>query len=375
VGSETSDGGTVVETLLNFLFGTALALVAIVASGYFWQWFYIRPTGQDETLYLTTKDGWKLAVHHYVPHDGSVGSPVILCHGLSSNRFSFDLPGCPSLAEYLRALGRDVWVPELRGSGMGDVPGLFFSDVPYSWDFDDHLRNDVPAIIDLVLERSAATKAHWIGHSMGGLLILAYLAGHDEPRVASAVTMGSPVGFSHVRNGNFNFLLKLKWLIAKFPIFPLPFVGRLVTPFARWLSKYLLGAFYAPNLTPQTARKVIALAAELVTSNKIWLTFGRFVETGRFADPAGRLYLTNLPNTQVPILFTGGTKDMMAPELAVLAACDPTADHSGKRECLIFGKASGCVEDYGHMDLLVGERVEQEVFPVILKALQEHDDH
>jgi len=33
--------------------------------------------------------------------------------------------------------------------------------------------------------------------------------------------MGSPVGFSHVRNGNFNFLLKLKWLIAKFPIFPL----------------------------------------------------------------------------------------------------------------------------------------------------------
>jgi len=138
--------------------------------------------------------------------------------------------------------------------------------------------------------------------------------------------------------------------------------------------KVLAGSVLRSQSEASNCRKVIALAAELVTSNKIWLTFGRFVETGRFADPAGRLYLTNLPNTKVPILFTGGTKDMMAPELAVLAACDPTADHSGKRECLIFGKASGCVEDYGHMDLLVGDRVEQEVFPVILKALQDHDD-
>jgi pimeloyl-ACP methyl ester carboxylesterase len=364
----------VVETFLNIVFGIALALGVIIVSGYFWQWVYFRPTGQDETFYLRTEDGWKLAVHHYVPRDKSAGYPVILCHGLSSNRFSFDLPGCPSLAEYLRAQGRDVWVPELRGSGLSDGPGLFFSDVPYSWDFDDHLRGDVPVILNLVLSRTSASKAHWIGHSMGGLLILAYLAKQDGARVASAVTIGSPVGFSHVRNGSFDFLLKLKWLIAKFPIFPLPFVGRLVTPLSRWLSKYLLGAFYGPNIQPAAARKVVALAAELVTSNKIWLTFGRFVESGRFTDPGGRLYLENLPDSEVPILFAGGSKDMMAPEQAVLAACALDRDHSGKRECLVFGKATGCVENYGHMDLLVGERVEQEVFPVILKAMQEHDN-
>jgi polyhydroxyalkanoate synthase len=371
---ENHIGGVVVETLFNVIWGAALVLAVIVASGFFWQWVYLRPTGQDETYYFKTEDGWRLAVHHYVPQGTAVGNPVILCHGLSSNRFSFDLPGCPSLAEYLRAEGRDVWVAELRGSGMSDSPGLFVSEVPYSWDFDDHLQSDVPAILNLVRTRTGTPKVHWVGHSMGGLLILAYLAEHDGNQLASAVTVGSPVGFSYVRNGSFDFLLRIKWLIGKFPVFPLTFIGRFLTPIAPWISKYLLGAFYGRNMAPLTAKKVVALAAELVTSNRIWLTFGRFVETGRFADQSGRPYLENLPEATVPILFIGGSKDMMAPEKAVLAACDSTKNHSGKRECLIFGKASGCVEDYGHMDLLVGDRVEQEVFPVILKTLQKHDN-
>ena len=77
-----------------------------------------------------------------------MGFPVILCHGLDANRYLFDIQGAPSLADFLRRHGRDVWVAELRGSGMSDRPGIKHSDVPYSWGFEDHLRHDVPAIIE-----------------------------------------------------------------------------------------------------------------------------------------------------------------------------------------------------------------------------------
>jgi len=45
----------------------------------------------------------------------------------------------------------------------------------------------------------------------------------------------------------------------------------------------------------------------------------------------------------------------------------------GERKRLILGKASGCVEEYGHVDLMVGLRAENEVFPVILQWLTDHD--
>ncbi|HMK36091.1 MAG TPA: alpha/beta hydrolase [Desulfomonilaceae bacterium] len=362
-----------VESLLNIVFGAVFAAAFIIASGYVWQWVYMRPTGQDETLYFKTADGWRLAVHHYKAGENPDGYPVILCHGLSSNRFVFDLPGEASLARFLADRGRDVWVAELRGSGMSDGPGLFVSESPYSWDFDDHLTKDLPAILQFVLFRTGASKVHYIGHSMGGMLILAYLASQDDPPVASAVTVGSPANFAQARNPVFDFLLKVMPLIERLSVSPLPLIGRNLTPFAQWLSKYLLGAFFAANVRPVTARKIVALAAELVASNTLWLTFGRYLKTGLFADPRGNRYLENLAASKVPILVTGGSKDMMAPEASVRAACDFEAGNSGERNCVMFGRASGCVEDYGHMDLLVGLRVEQEVFPVILHALKRHD--
>lgn len=362
-----------VEILLDLIFSVAVASAVIIASGYMWQWFYVRPTKQDETCYFETSDRWRLAVHHYVPQETSTGHPVILCHGLSANRFTFDLPGGPSLAQYLRDQGRDVWVAELRGSGMSDGPGLFASEVPCTWDFDDHLRADLPAIMDFVLARSGRSKFHFVGHSMGGLLILAYLAAHEDVPVASAMAIGSPADFSRVSNPAFDFLLKFRPLIANLPVSPIPFIGRVVTPFAQWMSDYLVGVFHAPNVHPQTARKVVALAAEPITSNKLWLTFGRYLETGKFADAAGRSYLERLPESPVPRFIMGGSKDVMAPEQAVLAACNPGRNQSAPCESVIFGKATGCVEDYGHMDLLVGKRVEQEVFPVVLRALHEND--
>jgi pimeloyl-ACP methyl ester carboxylesterase len=361
-----------IEFFLATVFTVIILLGLLIANGYWWNWYYSAPSSQDETFFFEAKDGWQISVHRYRPVRQSGALPVILCHGLSSNRYVFDLPGTASLAVFLKDQGFDVWSAELRGSGMSARPKVFFSDVPYDWEFCDHLENDVPAIIDFVLEKTGAPKVHWVGHSMGGMLIMAHLAANPSARVESVVTLGSPVDFSGMRNRSIDLLLEIRPLYAWLPISPLPFFGRVLLPISHSIGRRLLGLFHPPNILPEIARKVIALASELVTSNKIWLTFGRYIEMGKCAPENGRSYFDGLDRSPAPILFIAGSQDLMAPKALTPQVCSP--EHpGGRRECMLVGKEAGCSEDYGHMDLLVGKRSDKEVFPRIIGWIQEND--
>ena len=62
----------------------------------------------------------------------------------------------------------------------------------------------------------------------------------------------------------------------------------------------------------------------------------------------------------------------MAPPQAVSALCKG-ANTGLKADCVIMGKESGCLDDYGHVDLLVGIPARNEIFPKILDWLEQHD--
>jgi pimeloyl-ACP methyl ester carboxylesterase len=358
-------------TLMTLVFNIALIVLIIVASGYFWQWVYGRPTTQRETYYFDAKDGWRLAIHHYGGAE-SHGAPVVLCHGLSSNRFFFELPEAPSLAKYLAEQGRDVWVAELRGSGMSDAPGLLKSDVSYAWDFDDHLDKDIEPIINKVLQQTGAPAIHWVGHSMGGMLILAYLAANPDAPVASVVTVGSPVDFSKMNKKAAGPLLENKWLIEWAPFFPVTFFVRFLTPIIHLLPENLLTVIHTPNIEPKTARKAVALASQLVTSNRIWLQFGKFIETEEFARGDGRPYLDKISLCEKPILALAGSMDYMAPQRAVTGLCE-SSERPPNAVCRVIGKEIGCSEDYGHLDLMVGSKSSTEVYPMIMDWIDRND--
>lgn len=360
------------EIILNVIFGSALGIAAVVGISYFWGWYYASPTSQDETGYVRAPDGWRLAIHRYRNGD-STGLPVILCHGMGANRYPFDLKGAPSLARYLRRKGRDVWVAELRGSGMSDHPGMVTSEVPYTWTFEDHLKKDLPAIVDYVLERTGAPAVHWVGHSMGGMLGLAYVAANNDPPIASMTAMGSPVDFTKMRMRAFPVMAKLRRLLYLTHIPPMPFVGRLIIPVAHRLPRFLLGLFHPPNIKPSIARRAVALGSTLITSRDLWMDFGRYIETGVLGPENGQPYMEQLSKSKVPILSIAGAADRMAPPESVPALCNPGKDR-GRRECVTLGKESGCVEDYGHIDMLLGIRAEQEVFAPVLDWLASHDD-
>ena len=207
---------------------------------------------------------------------------------------------------------------------------------------------------------------------MGGMLIQAALASNQGLSVCSAVTIGSPVDFGKIGDSSFSKLLKLKWLLKCYPWVSLPVLTRLLAPFSPGLSNRVMGLFQSANIGPQAARGLLTVASESLGSRELWLEFGRYMETGVFGPGDGTSYYGKLPFSKIPLLVLIGSNDRMAPQAAVEAACKKMED-SGERRRLMLGKACGCKEDYGHVDLVIGKNVESEVFPHIARWLEEHD--
>jgi hypothetical protein len=111
------------------------------------------------------------------------GEPVLLIpgSGVRANMF-YGQPGHGSLAEYLLALGYDVWVENWRASI--DLP-------PNSYTLDDAARFDHPAAIDVVLEQTGRTdgKLRTVVHCQGSVgFLMAYVAGYLDGKVSHVVS-------------------------------------------------------------------------------------------------------------------------------------------------------------------------------------------
>lgn len=255
---------------------------------------------------------------------------------------------------------------------MSGAPRLFRSDVPYSWGFDDHLEFDVPALIRQVLRVSGASKLHWVGHSMGGILIQAYLAACDDPPVMSATAVGSPVDFSAAKSTKLEAAFRLAALFGWSTIFLPALMWRFLSPFAYRIAAHTGLAFQARNVDPEVVRKFIALALQKVTPTRLWLELDRARRTGELGSGEAGSYPRRLPASRVPILYLAGSKDALIPVDSICPALESRA-HAGPRRCIVLGCSSGCVDDYGHGDLLVGKRSETEVFSQIDHWMRENE--
>ena len=326
---------------------------------------------KPELAHTTTEDGWRLAVHRYAP-SGPVrrNHPVVLCHGLGCNSVGFDPHPDHSIARYLAARGYTVLSVELRGHGDSDRPSRK-GPKRFGWAFDDYLIRDVPALLAHVAKTAGGEGAHWIGHSMGGILAYAHMARGGSADLRSVVTVGSSLDYSASRSG-FHALLPFAFLIERLPAVPVglvasaagALVGRVVTPYERF-------NVWPSNTDPRVWRRISMRGFHPVSPPVMAQLASAIRPGGLRSRDGGTSYVEGLSRATAPVLAIGGDRDAQCPPDAVQRTFDAVG--SSRREIRFFGPAHGHADHYGHFDLLIGRRARAEVFPHIDAWLDEHD--
>jgi len=337
----------------------ALTVLAILHT-VFWGWLYRLRPAHDELRFAVTQDGWRIAIARRAPRGQPRRPPVLLCHGLSVNRFSLDF-GVPrySLALALAEAGFDCFTLDLRGHGDSR------RGRSRSWTFDTYLSQDIPAALDEVRSATGSDRVLWVGHSQGALLGLV-AATTLASRIAGVVAIAPPTHF-HAQD-RLRKLLPYAFLARGQGH---RYLARAATPIAGWLHPGLAQfAWNSRNIDARIYRQVLANVVEDVPRHVLdqfldWMRRDRFASVDGLTD-----YRAGLSGARQPALFISGSVDLLAPPEAVRAAC---ALWAGEKEYWIASKETTST-DYGHSDLIFGRRAPEEIYPRIVAWLRAHSE-
>ncbi len=337
-------------------------------------WFDRGREPQPRLYRARTRDDWRLALYRYVPRRGAHRTPVLLCHGMSSNRWNMDGPGRVSLARYLRRHGYDVWIVELRGAGRSTRPRLW-NGKRYDWRFEDYVYHDAPAALRTVLRETSARQLHWVGHSMGGMIAYALLMGPVQSKIASAVTLASPT-MSDVGHPMLDFGLPYRGLLryapSRIPVGTLARVGAPLAPLlARLLNNSIAELGWHRGNADWRLLRALMLTAVDDTPASLLREFARWYETKAMVDRYGMFDFTEqLERITTPICIIAGGKDGLTPPRDLQQVYERIA--SRDKQFRIIGRAHGSAHDYSHADLVLGIHAPSDVYPVILDWLEAH---
>ncbi len=336
------------------------------------RWLYPVTERATSVEVLPTGDGWHIALHRFPPAPGAAARrlPVIVCHGVTSNRRNWDLTERLSFPAHLAAQGFDVYVLELRGSGAAGRRPLF-GGPPAHYTLDDYATVDVPVAVEAVRARTGAPAVHWVGHSMGGIVMYVYLQRVGGDAIRSVTAVGSPV---HVLPQS-RTLADAVDLLPLFEVFfdtlPVGLVSEAAAPVA-WPSRlpeqHLV--WNDQNMDPGAARALAAHGTHAISVGVMQQMAASRDGHLRSADGATD-YTEGLAGVRTPIFFVAGNVDHLAPPATLLEGYRRLGAADKRVE--IVGPANGYRADYGHVDLVMGRHAPDEVYPVLTEWIVRHD--
>lgn len=374
----------------GFVLAVSVALSVTLGGCATW---YAHPLPETAKVHRAkTQDGWEIALVQYLPEGTPTGRPVLLSHGISANGRHMDLDEQYSLARWLAARGRETWVISIRGTGLSDrINAEKGRKGGYS--FDTVWQQDTRAAIAYVranaatpkliararrdgaevsaalaaLETQEAPLIDYVGHSMGGMLIYAYLSQGGDG-LNAVVTLGSPT--------------RLDWGGAVEPwaidtsepffdpegVIPMESLALLSMPWqGRMTDTPLSRLLYNPeNSTPEAWRRLIAIGTGDI-STPLGKQLAAVVKTGAFASADGTVdYRREMKKIRVPVLVVAGKVDRIATPAAVK---DGYRALGGPKEWILAAEENGFQADYGHMDYLIGQRAHTELWPRVLRFM------
>ena len=292
----------------------------------------------------------------------------MLVHGFITNERNLDYDEKHSLAQSLAARGLDVWALSLRGTGESEHAALVGGKHKYDWDFDSYCEEDLPAAIAFVQQKSGAEKLDYIGHSMGGMLYYCLMArgGPAATAIGAGVTLGAPVGFRW--GPRFTQLARAASFAAeKLPLITLDGPTLLALPLVSWYPEPLAMILYNPaNMSPDIWNGFLAVGVE-DESPALAGQFLRWIDSDKFTSRDGTLdYEKLLAAVKTPTLVIAGKADQLGFPPLVRRGYDALG---GEKQFLLAAVENGARGDYGHMDLLLGESAERDIFEPVARFL------
>ncbi|OLL28879.1 glucose-methanol-choline oxidoreductase [Burkholderia sp. SRS-W-2-2016] len=342
-----------------------------------------------QITFFTTPDGTTLKLTRY--HDAASGKPtkpVLLIHGsgVSSRIFSTDLIAT-NLVEYLCASDYDVWLVDLRVSI--ELPSVL---VPT--DVDKVAREDIPAAVAKIRDLTGAPQIQVLGHCMGGLAlsmsllyglagvrsaVISQVAAHPVPGKLQRVKAGLhiPDLMQHLRVRDLTaYTQHDSWPANLFDealrLYPLDHDEGCGSPICH-RATFLYGLLYEHEQLNETLH---ANLQELfgIHDMAVFQHLAAMVRAGHVVDARGdNVYLAGangmkgLEGMRLPIGFIHGERN----ETYLPESTELTFDMLRNR----FPEQPyerHLIPGYGHIDCIFGKNAAVDVYPVIVRYLDEH---
>jgi len=326
-----------------------------------------------EHIAVPIPGGGQLSLVRKRPLETTRGA-VILLHGFGQTRYAWHLSQ-RSFSAYLAWRGYDVFNLELRGHGRSRALGS-----PLPRRFEEHVEYDVAAAAQAIAARGHR-RFFLLGHSMGGALAYAS-APLLGSRVRGVVTLsgvfnwGQGALFIRAATPLLHAALRVHQRVAHGggPALRADLVGKMVA-LSQWgLESGLIpvpgGAWVRGGIEPEILREWLFRSLDR-TSGAVLGLMGSWAATGRFCDTDGlNDYADAWARFPVPCFVIGADRDQLADaERDVRPAYESAA--SSDRTFRVFGGAQeGC--SFGHVDLVIGRRAPQTVWPAIASWLDAH---
>ncbi|XP_047338778.1 uncharacterized protein LOC124942342 [Impatiens glandulifera] len=346
----------------------------------------------DELHYVSVPNSdWKLALWRYKPSQKAPcrNHPLLLLSGVGTNAIGFDLSPDRSFARSMSSQGFDTWILEVRGAGLstevkssssnGNQTEIYKSDLnkhlgyfmkqlqiieKYDWDFDSYLEEDVPAAMEYVRRECKPEdgKLLAIGHSMGGILLYAWLSQNclkgRESGLAAIITLASSLDYSTSRSS-------LKWLlplanparIFNLPVIPIGGLftaAHLLASHPPYLMSWLSPQISAQNMFDPDLLEKLVLKNFCTVPAKLLLQLASVLENGGLCDRnKAFFYKEKLHKIDIPVLAVAGDQDLICPPEAVYETFKLLPKDLASFK--VFGEPKG--PHFAHYDLVGGVAV------------------
>lgn len=345
-------------TLLISLISLVSLILLAWLSDFILQLLFKSSESYDEKHTVETQDGAKINLFRYKPEKKQTDQPILFVHGLMANHRNLAFNKQEGMAQYFNEKGYDCWAIDLRGRGKFVVNGQ-------NWSFEEYLNQDIPATIEYILSETNCEKLHWIGHSMGGMLLLAYAGITDaEKKIASGTTIGSPVTLKNppiLKKIATTFLSLPETINAILdPFFKFVFAGIIYSiPWRVWFllileRKFSLKAFRVVNNVIVTR-----------VNYRVPLQFLRWLGTGQWdSDDSTIDYRENLKNINLPVMSVIGRHDELCPDRETAGF---SRIGSEEKKAIVASRKNGFKQNYDHVSLVFAGRARDDIFPNIEK--------